>query len=49
VKAYPGATGDLAFDARREVEKPLFFLTVDKGAVRELSPAELAASGSGAF
>ncbi|GEJ57655.1 penicillin-binding protein activator [Anaeromyxobacter diazotrophicus] len=49
VKAYPGATGDLAFDARREVEKPLFFLTVDKGAVRELTPSELAAPGSGGF
>jgi ABC-type branched-subunit amino acid transport system substrate-binding protein len=49
VRAYPGATGDLGFDARREVEKPLFFLTVDKGVVRELTPAELAAPGSGGF
>jgi len=49
VKAYPGATGDLSFDGRREVEKPLFFLTVDKGVVRELTPAELAAPGAGGF
>jgi ABC-type branched-subunit amino acid transport system substrate-binding protein len=47
VKSYPGATGDLSFDGRREVQKPLFYLTVDKGAVRELTPAELAASGAG--
>jgi len=46
-KGFPGATGELAFDARREVSKPLFFLTVDKGAMRELTPQELAAPGSG--
>jgi ABC-type branched-subunit amino acid transport system substrate-binding protein len=46
-RSIPGATGDLSFDPRREVSKPLFFLTVEKGAVRELTPAELAAPGSG--
>jgi ABC-type branched-subunit amino acid transport system substrate-binding protein len=45
-KGFAGATGDLAFDERREVQKPLFFLTVEKGAVRELSRAELAAAGA---
>jgi len=47
VRGFPGATGDLAFDARREVTKPLFYLTVEKGAVRELTPQELAAPGPG--
>jgi len=45
-RAFPGATGDLSFDDRREVRKPLFFLTVEKGAVRELLPAELAETGA---
>jgi ABC-type branched-subunit amino acid transport system substrate-binding protein len=40
-RGFPGATGDLSFDERREVRKPLFFLTVDHGAMRELTPAEL--------
>lgn len=39
----PGATGDLSFDDRREVQKPLFFLTVENRQVRELTPAELSA------
>ncbi len=47
LKAFPGATGDLAFDARREVAKQLFYLTVEKGTLRELSPQELAAPGPG--
>jgi len=38
----PGATGDLSFDERREVQKQLFFLTVEGKAVRELTAAELA-------
>ncbi len=46
-RGFPGATGALGFDARREVEKPLFYLTVEKGAVRELTPEELAAPGNG--
>jgi ABC-type branched-subunit amino acid transport system substrate-binding protein len=43
----PGATGDLAFDERREVAKPLFFLTVDGEEIRELRPEELAPPGAG--
>jgi ABC-type branched-subunit amino acid transport system substrate-binding protein len=46
-RAFAGATGELSFDARREVQKPLFFLTVDKAVVRELTPQELAPAGSG--
>jgi ABC-type branched-subunit amino acid transport system substrate-binding protein len=46
-RGFAGATGELSFDARREVQKPLFFLTVDKGAIRELTPQELAAPGAG--
>jgi len=42
LKGVPGATGDLSFDDRREVQRPLFFLTVDNKLVRELTPAELA-------
>jgi ABC-type branched-subunit amino acid transport system substrate-binding protein len=45
-KGLPAATGDLSFDERREVQKALFFLTVEKGVVRELTRAELAALGS---
>jgi len=47
LKGFPGATGVLGFDQRRAVAKPLFFLTVEKGAVRELSPQELSATGAG--
>ena len=47
VRAFPGATGDLGFDARREVTRTLFYLTVEKGALRELTPQELSASGPG--
>jgi len=47
LKAFKGATGDLAFDERREVVKPLFYITVDKGALRELTTQELAATGAG--
>jgi ABC-type branched-subunit amino acid transport system substrate-binding protein len=42
-----GATGDLRFDERREVAKPLFFLTVDGEGIRELRPEELAPPGAG--
>jgi ABC-type branched-subunit amino acid transport system substrate-binding protein len=42
VKGLPGATGDLSFDERREVQKPLFFLTVENRQVRELTLPELA-------
>ncbi len=44
---FPGATGNLSFDDRREVTKRLFFLTVEKGAIREMTPEEIGvASGS---
>ena len=38
---FPGATGDVVFDARGEPVRALFFLTVDKGAIREMRPEEL--------
>ncbi len=44
-KGFAGATGTLSFDDRREVSKPLFYLTVDKGAIRELRPDEMARPG----
>jgi ABC-type branched-subunit amino acid transport system substrate-binding protein len=47
LKGFKGATGDLAFDERREVVKPLFYLTVEKGTLRELTPQELASAGAG--
>jgi ABC-type branched-subunit amino acid transport system substrate-binding protein len=43
-RGVPGATGALSFDERREVQKPLFFLTVENRAVRELGPEELSGS-----
>jgi hypothetical protein len=45
--AVPGATGVFTVDERREVSKPLFFLTVDGAAIRELRPEELTAPGAG--
>jgi len=47
LKGFPGATGELAFDPRREITKQLFYITVDKGTLRELTPQELAAPGIG--
>jgi hypothetical protein len=44
-KDFPGATGTLSFDERREVSKRLFFLTVEKGALRELRPEEMGSVG----
>jgi hypothetical protein len=38
---FPGATGDVTFDARGEPVRSLFFLTVDRGAIREMRPEEL--------
>ncbi len=38
---FPGATGDVAFDAQGEPVRSLFFLTVDHGAIREMRPEEL--------
>jgi ABC-type branched-subunit amino acid transport system substrate-binding protein len=39
-KNFEGATGRTTMSARREAEKPLFFLTIDKDGVREISPNE---------
>ncbi len=36
IKDFPGATGSTTFNAKREAEKPLFFLTIDKDVIREL-------------
>ncbi len=36
VKDFPGATGSTTFNAKREAEKPLFFLTIEKDEIREL-------------
>jgi ABC-type branched-subunit amino acid transport system substrate-binding protein len=38
---FPGATGDVAFDARGEPVRSLFVLTVDQGAIREMRSEEL--------
>jgi len=46
VRGFRGATGDITFDARRMPEKELFFLTVDGSGVREMTPAELAATSA---
>jgi ABC-type branched-subunit amino acid transport system substrate-binding protein len=40
-KPFPGATGEVVFDAKGEPVRDLFFLTVDKGAIREMRPEEL--------
>lgn len=36
VRKFPGATGETSFGPDGEADKPLFFLMVEKGAVREL-------------
>jgi ABC-type branched-subunit amino acid transport system substrate-binding protein len=46
LRGFKGATGDVTFNARRMPEKELFFLTVDANGLREMTPAELAASPS---
>jgi len=43
-KPFPGATGEVVFDARGEPVRNLFFLTVEKGAIREMRPEELSAA-----
>jgi ABC-type branched-subunit amino acid transport system substrate-binding protein len=40
VRNFDGATGQTTFNLRRDAEKPLFFMTIDKDGVRELSPTE---------
>jgi hypothetical protein len=47
MRGFRGATGELSFDASREPVKPLFFLTVEHGQIRELEPDEMALPGSG--
>lgn len=42
-----GATGDIAMGSDRTPVKELFFLTVDKDGLREMTPQELAAPGAG--
>jgi ABC-type branched-subunit amino acid transport system substrate-binding protein len=39
-KNFDGATGRTTFNDHREAEKPLFFLTIDKDGVREISPTD---------
>ena len=46
VRGFKGATGDITFDARRMPEKELFFLTVDRDGLREMTAAELAAGAT---
>lgn len=38
IRAFPGATGTTTFRENREATRPLFFLTVEKGAIREVVP-----------
>ncbi len=40
MKDFEGATGKTSFNAKREAEKPLFFLTIDPKGIRELQPNE---------
>jgi ABC-type branched-subunit amino acid transport system substrate-binding protein len=47
LKNLKAATGDLTVGPKRVVEKELFFLTVDRDGLRELTRAELAATGWG--
>jgi ABC-type branched-subunit amino acid transport system substrate-binding protein len=47
VRGFKGATGDLSVGPRRVVEKELFYLTVDRDGLRELTRFELAAPGAG--
>ncbi|MBK9515771.1 MAG: penicillin-binding protein activator [Anaeromyxobacter sp.] len=47
VKGFKGATGDLTVGPTRVVEKELFFLTLDRDGLRELTRAELASPGAG--
>jgi ABC-type branched-subunit amino acid transport system substrate-binding protein len=38
LKNFEGATGTTTFNAKREAEKPLFFLVIEPGGVKELGP-----------
>jgi ABC-type branched-subunit amino acid transport system substrate-binding protein len=47
LRAFKGATGDLAFGPDRTPERELFFLTVDPSGLREMTREELARPGAG--
>lgn len=47
VKGFKGATGDISMGPQRTPEKELFYLTVDKEGLRELTKDELALPGAG--
>jgi ABC-type branched-subunit amino acid transport system substrate-binding protein len=47
VKDHHGATGDITVGPRRTAEKALFFMTVDRGGLREMKPEELQGAGAG--
>ncbi len=47
VKGFKGATGDIAMGPDRTPVKDLFFLTVDRDGLREMTKEELAAPGAG--
>jgi ABC-type branched-subunit amino acid transport system substrate-binding protein len=40
IQNFEGATGRTTMNPRREAEKPLFFLTIDRDGVREIAPNE---------
>jgi len=40
VKDFPGATGTTTINAKREFDKPLFFLTIDRDQIRELGDSK---------
>jgi ABC-type branched-subunit amino acid transport system substrate-binding protein len=42
VKGFAGATGDITMGSDRTPDKDLFFLVIDPGGLRELTPGELA-------
>jgi ABC-type branched-subunit amino acid transport system substrate-binding protein len=41
VKGFAGATGDITMSPERTPDKDLFFLVIDPGGLRELTPGEL--------
>ncbi len=45
VRRFPGVTGETTFSADREADKPLFFLTVDRGAIMELGDVRISPAG----
>jgi ABC-type branched-subunit amino acid transport system substrate-binding protein len=47
LRDHHGATGDISFGPRRTADKTLFFLTVDRNGLREMTRDELAPPGAG--